>query len=72
MMSLCINLRKLLAQIISVQFIKKKSHYRKDITVYCDRLHAKTVVNQIKIDNLTFLFNCTPTGRTSESMMVPT
>ena len=29
------------------------------------------VVNPIKVDNFAFLFNCTPAGQTSDSMMVP-
>ena len=33
---------------------------------------ACLVVNPIMIGNFTFLFNCTPVGRTSDSMMVPT
>ena len=30
------------------------------------------VVNTITVGNFAFLFNCTPVGRTSDSMMVPT
>ena len=30
------------------------------------------VVNTITVGNFAFLFNCTPAGRTSDSMMVPT
>ena len=33
---------------------------------------ACLVVNQITVGNFAFLFNCTPVGRTSDSMMVPT
>ena len=33
---------------------------------------ACLVVNPILVDNFAFLFNCTPVGRTSDSMMVPT
>ena len=33
---------------------------------------ACLVVNPIKVGNFAFLFNCTPVGRTSDSMMVPT
>ena len=32
----------------------------------------KKVVNPITVGNFAFLFNCTPVGRTSDSMMVPT
>ena len=30
------------------------------------------VDNPITVGNFAFLFNCTPVGRTSDSMMVPT
>ena len=33
---------------------------------------ACLVVNLITVGNFAFLFNCTPVGRTSDSMMVPT
>ena len=33
---------------------------------------ACLVVNPITVGNFSFLFNCTPVGRTSASMMVPT
>ena len=33
---------------------------------------ACLVVNPITVGNFSFLFNCTPVGRTSDSMMVPT
>ena len=33
---------------------------------------ACLVVNPITVGNFAFLFNCTPVGRTSDSMMVPT
>ena len=29
-------------------------------------------INPITVGNFAFLFNCTPVGRTSDSMMVPT
>ena len=32
---------------------------------------ACLVVNPITVGNFAFLFNCTPVGRTSDSMMVP-
>ena len=57
----------------SAQFIKIISHYKK-IGYNIDVLQqtACLVVNQIKVCNFAFLFNCTPVGRTSDSMMVPT
>ena len=33
---------------------------------------ACLVVNPITVGNFAFLFNCTPVGRTSDFMMVPT
>ena len=33
---------------------------------------ACLVVNPITVGNFAFLFNCTPVGRTSDSVMVPT
>ena len=33
---------------------------------------ACLVVNPITVGNFAFLFNCTPVGRTSDSMVVPT
>ena len=57
----------------SVQFIKIISHYKK-IGYYINVLQqtACLVVNPITVGNFAFLFNCTPVGRTSDSMMVPT
>ena len=60
----CMNQGKLLALIISANFIKIIYHYKK-IGYYL-------VVSPITLDNCAFLFNCTLTGRTSDSMMVLT
>ena len=57
----------------SAQFIKIISHYKKigyNINVF--QQTACLVVNPITVGNFAFLFNCTPVGRTSDSMMVPT
>ena len=57
----------------SAQFIKIISHYKKigyNISVL--QQTACLVVNPITVGNFAFLFNCTPVGRTSDSMMVPT
>ena len=57
----------------SAQFIKIISHYKKiryNINVL--QQTACLVVNPITVGNFAFLFNCTPVGRTSDSMMVPT
>ena len=35
-------------------------------------LKTGLVVNPITVGNFAFLFNCTPVGSTSDSMMVPT
>ena len=57
----------------SVQFIKINSHYKKiDYNIKVLQQTACLVVNPITVDNFAFLFNYTPVGRTSDSMMVPT
>ena len=57
----------------SVQFIKIISHYKKiGYNINALQQTACLVVNPITIGNFTFHFNCTPVGRTSDSMMVPT
>ena len=55
------------------QFIKIISHYNK-IGYNINELQqtACLVANQITVGNFAFLFNCTPVGRTSNSIMVPT
>ena len=61
------------SNIFSTQFIKIISHYKKISYNICV-LHqtACLVVNPITVGNFAFLFNCTPVGWTSDSMMVPT
>ena len=57
----------------SAQFIKIISHYNKiGYNINVLQQTACLVVNQITVGNFAFLFNCTPVGRTSNSMMVPT
>ena len=57
----------------SAQFIKIISHYKKiGYNTYVLQQTACLVVNPITVGNFAFLFNCTPVGRTSDSMMVPT
>ena len=57
----------------SAQFIKIISHYKKiGYNINVLQQTACLVVNQITVGNFAFLFNCTPVGRTSDSMMVPT
>ena len=57
----------------SAQFIKIISHYKKiGYNINVLQHTACLVVNPIKVGNFAFLFNCTPVGRTSDSMMVPT
>ena len=57
----------------SAQFIKIISHYKKiGYNINVLQQTACLVVNPITVGNFAFLFNCTPVGRTSESMMVPT
>ena len=55
----------------SAQFIishYKKIGYNTNVLLQI----ACLVVNPITVINFAFLFNCTPVGRTSDSMMVPT
>ena len=55
------------------QFIKIISHYNKiGYNINVLQQTACLVVNQITVGNFAFLFNCTPVGQTSNSMMVPT
>ena len=57
----------------SAQFIKIISHYK--MIGYNSNVMQHTaclVVNPITVGNFAILFNCTPVGRTSDSMTVPT
>ena len=57
----------------SGRFIGMVSHYKKiGYNIHVLQRTACLVVNQITVGNFAFLFNCTPVGRTSDSMMVPT
>ena len=57
----------------SAWLIKIISHYKKiGYNINVLQQTACLVVNPIMIGNFAFLFNCTPVGRTSDSMMVPT
>ena len=59
--------------LLSAQFIKIISHYKKignNINVL--QQTSCLVVNPITVGNFAFLCNCTPVGRISDSMMVPT
>ena len=57
----------------SAHFIKIISHYKKiGYNINVLQQTACLVVNPIMVGNFAFLFNCTPVGRTSDSMMVPT
>ena len=57
----------------SAQFIEIISHYKKiGYNINVLQQTACLVVNPITVGNFAFLFNCTPVGRTSDSMMVPT
>ena len=65
------SLHSLLA--LYAQFIKIISHYKKiGYNINVLQQTACLVVNPITVGNFAFLFNCTPVGRTSDSMMVPT
>ena len=57
----------------SAQFIKIISHYKKiGYNINVLQQTACLVVDPITVGNFAFLFYCTPVGRTSDSMMVPT
>ena len=57
----------------SAQFIKIISHYGEiGCNINVLQRTACLVVGPITVGNFAFLFNCTPVGRTSDSMMVPT
>ena len=57
----------------SEQFIKIISHFKKiGYNINVLQQIACLVVNPITVGNFAFLFNCTPVGRTSDSMTVPT
>ena len=57
----------------SAQFIKIISHYKKiGYNINVLQQTACLVVNPITDGNFAFLFNCTPVGRTSDFMTVPT
>ena len=58
---------------IAICFIKIIAHYKKiGHNINGLQQTACLVVNPITVDNFAFLFNCTPVGRTSDSMTVPT
>ena len=57
----------------SARFVKMVSHYKEvGCSINVLQQTACLVVNPITVGNFAFLFNCTPVGRTSDSMMVPT
>ena len=57
----------------SAQFIKIISHYKMiGYNINVLQQTACLVVNPITVGNFAFLFNCTPVGRTSDSVTVPT
>ena len=58
---------------LSAQFIQIISHYKKiGYNINVLQQTACMVINPITFGNFAFLFNCTPVGRTSDSVMVPT
>ena len=71
---LAYKLRKIVgSNNFSAQFIKIISHYKKiGYNINVLQQTACLVVNPITVGNFAFLFNCTPAGRTSDSMMVST
>ena len=61
------------SNIFSAQFmiIKIISQFKTNGYVNVLQQTACLVVNPITVGNFAFLFNCTPVGRTSDSMTVP-
>ena len=61
------------SNIFSGYFNKINSHYKKiGYNINVLQQTVCLVVNPITVDNFAFLFNCTPVGRTSDSMSVQT
>ena len=57
----------------SVQFVKIISHFKKiGYNINVLQQTECLVVSPSTVGNFAFLFNCTPAGRTSDSMTVPT
>ena len=57
----------------SAQFIKMISLYKKiGYNINVLQQTSCLVAKPITVGNFAFLFNCTPVGQTSDSMMVPT
>ena len=57
----------------SARFVGVVSHCRRiGYNINVLQQTACLVVNPITVGNFSFLFNCTPVGQTSDSMMVPT
>ena len=56
----------------SAQFNKILSHKKIGFNINVLQQTACLVVNPITVGNFAFLFNCTPVGRTSDSMTVHT
>ena len=74
MVTRCINWRRLLALIIFQRSSLELFPIIKEICYNINVLQQTTclVVNPITVGNFAFLFNCTPVGRTSDSIMVLT
>ena len=71
MVTWCINRRRFVALIFfSAEFIKIISHYKKiGYNINVLQQTACLVVNPITVGNFALLFNCTPVGQTSNSMV---
>ena len=73
MVTWCINWKNFGSNNFLAQFIKIISHYKNSgYNINVLQQTASLVVNRITVGNFAFLFNCTPVGRTSDSMTVPT
>ena len=67
------NMKKIVgSNNFSAQFVKTVSYYKTvGYNINVLQQTACLVVNPITVGNFAFLFNCTPVGRTSDSMTIP-
>ena len=72
--ALVYKLRKIVSRAdISDQFRKVIMRYKRiGYNIYVMRQSACLVINPITVDSFAALFNCTPVGRASDSMIGPT
>ena len=72
MVTYYINSKKLQVGLIFLISSEKLSFVTNVLDINIMRQSACLVFNPIKVNNFASLFNCTPVGRASDSMMAPT